>query len=135
MNAAGAGAAGGLGFAFLTFLNGKLQSGVDLILEELGLEAEIQTADIVVTGEGRLDAQTVMGKAPVGVAKLAKQHKKPVIAFSGCIGEGAERCNEYIDAYFPILQQVGTLEQALETRTAYENLKRTAYQVFRLLAI
>lgn len=135
MNAAGAGAAGGLGFAFLTFLNGKLQSGVDLILEELGLEAEIQTADIVVTGEGRLDAQTVMGKAPVGVAKLAKRHKKPVIAFSGCIGEGAERCNEYIDAYFPILQQVSTLEQALETRTAYENLKRTAYQVFRLLAI
>ena len=70
----GTGAAGGLGFAFLTFTNATLKSGVDLILHETKLEEEIKDADIVITGEGCLDAQTAMGKAPIGVAKLAKKY-------------------------------------------------------------
>ena len=130
----GAGAAGGLGFAFLAFTGAALRPGIEIVLEATGIEKEIQTADIVVTGEGRLDAQTAMGKAPIGVARLAKKYGKKVIAFSGCIGAGAEVCNEHgIDAFFPILRNITTLEEALEPRQAYENLTATAYQVFRLL--
>ena len=132
--AAGAGAAGGLGFAFLAFTNAVLRSGVETVLEETNLEAEVKTADIVVTGEGRLDSQTVMGKAPIGVAKLAKKYGKKVIAFSGCVTEDAEVCNEHgIDAFFPILREITTLEEALASDKAYRNLTATAYQVFRLL--
>ena len=83
--APGAGAAGGLGFAFLTFLNGSLESGVGMVLKEINLKDDIRDADLVITGEGRLDAQTVMGKAPIGVAHLAKEYGKPVIAFSGAV--------------------------------------------------
>ncbi len=133
-SAEGAGAAGGLGFAFLTFLNSELKSGISLILDEIKLEEDIKDADIVVTGEGRLDSQTVMGKAPAGVAALAKKYGKRVIAFSGCVTDEAEICNEYgIDAFFPVIRGVTTLEEALDRDNAYKNLQRTAYQVFRLL--
>ncbi len=136
INHPGAGAAGGLGFAFLTFTNAALESGIDIVLEQTKLEEYIKTADIVVTGEGRLDSQTVMGKAPIGVAKLAKKHGKRVIAFSGCVAEGAEICNDHgIDAFFPIMRSVVTLEQALNTDNAYKNLVSTANQVFRLINI
>ena len=70
----GSGAAGGLGYAFRTFLNGSLEPGISIIMEAVGLEEELQNADIVITGEGRLDGQTAMGKAPVGVAKLAAEY-------------------------------------------------------------
>lgn len=133
-NYPGVGAAGGLGFAFLSFTNACLKSGIDIVLEETGLEQEIEKADIVVTGEGRLDSQTVMGKAPIGVAKLAKKHGKRVIAFSGCVTEDAEVINDHgIDAFFPILRTVATLDEALDTDNAYKNLSATAYQVFRLI--
>lgn len=128
----GAGAAGGLGFAFLTFTNATLEPGVEIILSETGLEEKIRSADIVVTGEGRLDRQTVMGKAPIGVAKLAKKHGKKVIAFCGCLGEGAEACLAHgIDAYFPIVQTSATAEEALKTENAYRDLRDTACGVFR----
>lgn len=131
---AGAGAAGGLGFAFLSFTNARLKSGIELVLEEIDLEEDIKNADIVVTGEGRLDSQTVMGKAPAGVARLAKKYGKKVIAFSGCVTDDAEVCNEHgIDAFFPALRGITTLEEALDTDNAYKNLSATAYQVFRLL--
>lgn len=133
-NYSGAGAAGGLGFAFLAFTNATLKSGIQIILEETGIEEDIKNADIVVTGEGRLDSQTVMGKAPIGVTKLAKKYGKKVIAFSGCVTDDAEVCNEHgIDAFFPVLRGVTTLEEALDTNNAYKNLSATAYQVFRLL--
>lgn len=133
-NYPGAGAAGGLGFAFLAFTNATLKSGVDIILEETDLEKDILNADIVVTGEGRLDGQTVMGKAPIGVAALAKKHRKKVIAFCGCATADAEICNNYgIDAFFPILRDILTRDEALDFHNAYSNLKATAYQVFRLL--
>lgn len=131
---AGTGAAGGLGFAFLTFLGAKLKSGIELVLEETELERYVKEADIVVTGEGRLDAQTVMGKAPIGVARLAKKHKKKVIAFCGAAADGAESVNEHgIDAFFPILRNISTLDEALNKENAYKNLKSTATQVFRLI--
>ncbi len=133
-NYPGAGAAGGLGFAFLSFTNAVLRSGVDIVLEETNIEADIMGADIVVTGEGRLDHQTVMGKAPIGVAKLAKKYGKKVIAFAGSVTEDAEICNEHgIDAYFPVVRGVTTLEEAMNSENAYKNLAATSYQAFRLL--
>ena len=91
-NTPGAGAAGGLGYAFRMFLGGKLMPGIDIVLSETGLEADVEWADTVITGEGRIDAQTMMGKTPSGVARLAKKHGKYVIAIGGCLGDGAEKC-------------------------------------------
>ncbi len=130
----GSGAAGGLGFAFLSYMNAVLESGIGIILEETKLEEYIRQADIVVTGEGRLDSQTVMGKAPIGVAEIAKKYGKRVIAFSGSVSEDAVICNEHgIDAFFPILRETGTLDDAMKTENAKRNLAATAEQVFRLL--
>lgn len=130
----GTGAAGGLGFAFKTFLGATLESGIKIVLEETELEKYIETADIVVTGEGRIDGQSVMGKAPIGVANLAKKHNKKVIAFAGCVSKDAEVCNAHgIDGFFSIVREITTLEQALDKDNAYNNLMATAYQVFGLI--
>lgn len=130
----GTGAAGGLGFAFRTFLHGVLEPGVELILRETKLEDKLQDADVVVTGEGRLDGQTVMGKAPIGVAALAKKHGKRVVAFSGCVTEDARACNDHgIDAFFPIVRGAVSLEEAMDRENARRNMADTAEQVFRLM--
>ena len=130
----GAGAAGGLGFAFKAFLGAELVPGVDLILAETKLEDFVKDADIVITGEGRLDGQTVMGKAPIGVARLAKKYGKRVLAFSGILGDGVEAVNEAgIDAYFPILRKLVTLEEALDVGNAAANLTATVEQAFRIM--
>lgn len=132
----GAGAAGGLGFAFMTFLGGKLQKGIELILEATKAEDAIKQADIVITGEGRLDAQTVMGKAPKGVAMLAKKYEIPVIALAGAVTEDAKACNRHgIDAFFPIQRGVCTLEEAMDQTNAYRNMADTVEQIFRLIQI
>lgn len=132
----GTGAAGGLGFAFLSFTNAVLESGIKIILEETKLEDYIKDADIVVTGEGRLDGQTVFGKAPIGVAKIAKKYGKTVIAFSGSVTEEAYVCNEHgIDAFFPILRKIQTLQDAMDSKNAKENMMTTVEQVFRLINI
>lgn len=131
---AGTGAAGGLGFAFLSFTNAVLEPGIDIILSESRIEAAIAEADLVITGEGRLDGQTVMGKAPIGVAKLAKKHGKKVIAFSGCVTEDAVICNQHgIDAFFPILRRLVSLDEALSKDVAYKNMQEAVTQVFRLI--
>ena len=130
----GAGAAGGMGFAFLTFCNATLESGIKIILEETHLEKYIRDADVVITGEGRLDGQTVMGKAPIGVARIAKKYEKPVLAFSGCVTKEAVACNaEGIDAFFPILRNVVSLDEAMHTDNAMTNMADTAEQVFRTI--
>lgn len=135
-NQAGTGAAGGLGFAFLSYTNAVLESGIRIILEETKLEEYIKTADLVVTGEGRLDAQTVMGKAPIGVAEIAKKYGKKVIAFCGCVTEEAAECNNHgIDAYFPILRNIVSLEEAMDSGNAGKNMAETVEQVFRLINI
>lgn len=132
--AKGAGAAGGLGFAFMSFLNAKLISGIDLVIKESGLEKYIINSDVVITGEGRLDFQSAMGKAPIGVAKVAKKYNKLVIAFSGAVINGAEECNNVgIDAYFPIVRTPCSLSDAMNVENAYKNLADTVEQVFRLI--
>ena len=132
----GAGAAGGLGFAFLTFTRANLESGINIVMKETRLEEQIAAADLVITGEGRLDGQTVMGKAPIGIARIAKKYEKPVIAFSGCVTPDARLCNTHgIDAYFPILRQVTTLSQALDPKNAQQNMTDTVEQVFQLIKI
>ncbi|HGD4093989.1 TPA: glycerate kinase [Streptococcus agalactiae] len=130
----GTGAAGGLGFAFLAFTNATLEPGIDIILSEINIEKAISVADLVVTGEGRLDGQTVMGKAPIGVAKLAKKYGKKVAAFSGSVTEDAILCNQHgIDAFFPIVRRLISLDEAMSKEVAYKNMKETATQVFRLI--
>lgn len=129
MNQTGTGAAGGLGFAFLSYTDAVLEPGVKIILD-------VKNADIVVTGEGRLDSQTVMGKAPIGVAAIAKKYGKPVIAFSGCVTDDAVLSNEHgIDAFFPILRTVTTLDEAMNSENAGKNMILTAEQVFRLIKL
>lgn len=133
-NVKGAGAAGGLGFGFIEYLNAQLTPGIELILSSIGLEKEIIDADYVITGEGRLDFQTAMGKVPVGLAKLAKKYNKKVIAFAGSVTKEAKECNKAgIDAFFPIIREVTTLEEAMRHETAKENMIDTVEQVFRIL--
>lgn len=134
LNTPGAGAAGGLGYAFLAYTGAALTPGIELILDAVGLEEELSGADVVVTGEGRLDFQTAMGKAPVGVARLAKKYNAKVIAFAGSVTKEATACNkEGIDAFFPILRGVCTLAEAMDPVTARNNMTATVEQVFRLL--
>jgi len=133
-DAEGAGAAGGLGFAFLSFLNAELTPGIDLILNAVELESELKDADIVITGEGRLDHQTAMGKAPIGVAKLAKKYGARVLGFAGSVTKDAGACNDAgIDAFFPIVRGVTTLEDAMVPENAKANMTAAVEQVFRLL--
>ncbi len=130
----GCGAAGGLGFAMREYLGGELISGIQLVLEVTKLEDHIQSSDIVITGEGRLDRQSAMGKAPVGVATLAKKHGKLCLAFAGAVTEDAVACNAAgIDAFFPIRRTVCTLTEAMETKNARRDLADTAEQVFLLI--
>ena len=134
LNTPGAGAAGGLGYAFLAYTGAALTPGIELILDAVGLEEELSGADVVVTGEGRLDFQTAMGKAPVGVARLAKKYNAKVIAFAGSVTKEATACNkEGIDAFFPILRSVCTLAEAMDPVAARNNMTATVEQVSRLL--
>ncbi len=125
----GAGAAGGMGFAFMTFLGGSLEPGVDIILSETGLEEHISNCDIAITGEGRIDRQTLMGKAPMGVARLAKKYGRRVIAFCGCLGEGAGECiGRGFDEIYPAAD-APTPEDMIK-ENAERNLMRAASDVF-----
>ena len=133
--ASGAGAAGGLGYAFVSYLpNVELKPGIEIVLDAIGLEEDIKDADVVITGEGRMDAQTAMGKVPVGVAKLAKKYSAKVIAFTGGMTDDAVACNHVgIDAIFPTVRGVTTLEEAMDVETAKKNMTLAVEQVFRLL--
>ena len=118
----------------MVFLNGTLKSGIETVLDLVDFDEHLKDVDIVVTGEGRLDGQTVMGKAPIGVAKIAKKYEKPVLAFSGCVAEEAVACNaEGIDAFFPVLRNVVSLEDAMNPANARQNMADTAEQVFRTI--
>ena len=133
--APGTGAAGGLGFAFRTFLSGELEPGVQIVREETRLAEALAGADVVVTGEGRLDGQTAMGKAPVGVARLAKARGCLVLALAGGVTRDAGACNGAgIDAFFPAVRGVTTLAEAMDPENARANLADAAEQAFRLLA-
>ena len=133
----GAGAAGGLGFAFASYLNGTLRPGVDIVLDAVLPESELRAADIVATGEGRFDGQTAMGKAPVGIARRAKACGCKVIVLAGSVEHSGVRATQQnpplIDAVFPILLGAMTLEEAMHEDVAYENMEYTAEQVFRVV--
>jgi len=110
----GAGAAGGLGGGLVAFAGAVLRSGVEIVMEAVKLEQLVRDTDLVITGEGRTDAQTAYGKAPVGVARVAKKYEKPVICISGSLGAGAERVYKYgIDALASILVEPMTVEEAM----------------------
>lgn len=102
-------------------------------MEKINIEKSIKDADLVITGEGRLDSQTIMGKAPIGIAKLAKKHKKPVIALSGCVTHEATVCNAHgIDAFFPIIRTPCTLDEAMNSQNAKNNMADCVEQVMRV---
>lgn len=133
-NRPGVGAAGGMGFAFLSCMQAVLERGIDIIISETHLEDAVREADLVVTGEGRLDGQSLMGKTPIGVARMAKRHGKTVIALCGCAAEDAAACNRAgIDAYFPVIQSPCSLEEAMRPESAARNLSATAAQIIRLI--
>jgi glycerate kinase len=110
----GAGAAGGMGAALLAFFGAHLRPGIEIVVEAVGLEAAVRDADLVITGEGRIDSQTIHGKTPIGVARVAKRYGKPVIGIAGCLSADANVVHEHgIDALFSVLSTVGTMEEAL----------------------
>ncbi len=130
----GAGAAGGLGAGLLYFTQAQLRPGIEIVLETTGYEALVATADLVITGEGRTDFQTAYGKAPVGVAKIAKKFGVPVICLSGGLGNGAENVlNEGIDSLACIVPQPMTLEECMEQGTAL--LEASAARLCRTLKV
>ena len=123
----GAGAAGGLGYACLMFLHAVLKLGIDIVLEEIQIEQAIKTADAVITGEGRFDAQTLMGKTPIGVARIAKAHEVPIYAFAGCFGSDVQVCiDSGVFAGCYAASTASTEEEkrlAMEKTQAYANLR------------
>lgn len=128
----GSGAAGGLGFAFLAYLNASLRSGAQTVIEATSLEKKIMDADILITGEGKLDMQSFMGKAPVEAARIAKKYGKKVIAFAGAVSVSSDYKDSAIDAFFPIVGGACTLAEAMDKEQARKNMSRAAEQAFRL---
>ncbi|WP_353947439.1 glycerate kinase [Sporolactobacillus sp. Y61] len=130
----GAGAAGGLGAGCLAFLKGQIRPGIDLVIRETGLEKKLKDADLVLTGEGKIDGQTIYGKTPVGVARAAKRHHIPVIGVAGALSAGYEAVYAAgIDALFSIVPGAVPLKQALAEAGA--NLERTGENIARLIQL
>lgn len=130
----GAGAAGGIGAALRGFLNAEFRPGIAIVIEQSGLDAAAQWADVVFTGEGSIDFQTKFGKTPAGVAETAKRHGKPVIAVAGHIGTGIDELHEVgIDAVFGIAPGAASLSELLADAAA--NVTRTTEQIVRTLQL
>ena len=124
----GAGAAGGLGAGVLAFLGAELKRGVDIVIEATGLASQVRDADLVITGEGRIDSQTIYGKTPMGVAKTAKLYGVPVIGLAGTLSDGHEVVHEHgIDMVFTIVPGVCSLDDAM--RQAAGNMEQTARNI------
>lgn len=133
-NLQGGGAAGGLGAGLSVFLNATLKSGIKMVMEYTGLEKQLKKADMVWTGEGSLDSQTIYGKTPFGVAKSAKKFNLPVIALAGSLGSGSEILYDHgFDALFSVLNQVETLPSALAN--GRRNIQRTSENIMRLISL
>jgi glycerate kinase len=130
----GAGAGGGIGAAMVVFLDGRLRPGIEIIAEAVGLEQAVVDADLVVTGEGRIDGQSASGKTPVGVARIAKRHGKPVIAIGGGLALDAAVVHAHgIDAVFAAVCRPCTVEEALAE--AGRNLRAAARNVAQALSL
>ena len=131
---AGAGAAGGMGAGLLLLPNVRLKSGVQIVIETTHLQDKISQADLVITGEGRMDAQSIAGKTPIGVARLAKELNKPVIAIVGSLREDYSVVYQHgIHAVFPIIRQLSSLDELL--KQGKENLISTAENVARVIKL
>jgi glycerate kinase len=131
-NAPGAGAAGGLGFGMLVFFGAALRSGIDIVIEATKLKARLKDADLCITGEGRLDAQSINGKTVVGVSRACRERQVPCVALAGTIGDGAELCYaEGLTSFHPILDGPMTLADAMIR--APELLSRSAENLVRSL--
>jgi glycerate kinase len=126
----GAGAAGGMGGGLLAFLNARLQPGIQLVLDALHFDDLLEGVDLVITGEGRMDAQTAMGKAPQGVAKAAARKGIPVIALTGNIADAAAINRIGICGVFSIVPHPMTLQEAMNPETARHNIRQTVEQLF-----
>ncbi len=131
-NAPGAGAAGGIGFGLMSFCGAKVRSGFDIVAELLGLAERIAASDLVITGEGRLDDQTLDGKGPAGVAALARARGRRVLAFAGSIAAGAP-LDRIFDATCPIIDEPVALETAMQRGPDF--LERAAYRAARLFQL
>lgn len=128
LNAPGSGAAGGMGAALMAFLGAELGSGIEIVTQALNLEEHIHDCALVITGEGRIDSQSIHGKVPVGVARIAKKYHKPVIGIAGCLTTDVGVVHQHgIDAVFSVLTQTGTLDDAF--RDAYGNIVRASRNV------
>jgi len=130
----GAGAAGGMGAALMAFLGAELRSGIEIVTQALNLEEHIHDCTLVVTGEGRIDSQSIYGKVPVGVAKVAKKYHKPVIGIAGSLTHDVGVVHQYgIDAVFSVLTSIGTLEEAF--RGAFDNIYRASRNIAATLRV
>lgn len=132
MSMPGAGAAGGLGGAMAAFLGGKLMPGIEMVLETVGFDSLIDGADLIITGEGRIDSQTVHGKTPYGVLQAAKRRGIPVIALGGSVIHSPELDNAGFAAIFSIQQKPLDLEEALRSDVTRRNIASTFRQVLQL---
>lgn len=130
----GAGAAGGMGAAMLAFLKGQLRPGCEIIAKAVGLDAAVQGASLVITGEGRIDQQTIFGKTPFGVATVAKQHGVPVIGIAGSLGQNAHVVHAHgIDAIASVLSRPCNIQEAVAEAEC--NVRSTARNIAALLKI
>lgn len=132
----GAGAAGGLGGGLMAFVDAKLLPGIDIVLDKVELNKKLENIDFVITGEGKLDHQTAMGKAPVGVAKRAKKFDIPVIAIAGGVtDEAVETHSKGIDSYFSIINYPISLKEAIKKEVAQKFVRQNIEEIFRLIKV
>ncbi|HBY7768184.1 TPA: glycerate kinase [Klebsiella aerogenes] len=132
LNLEGGGAAGGMGAALYAFCGANLRPGIEIVTDALGLAELVADADLVITGEGRIDSQTIHGKVPVGVAKVAKRFNVPVIGIAGSLTADVGAVHQHgLDAVFSVLYSVCTLEEALANAAA--NVRMTARNVAAVL--
>jgi glycerate kinase len=131
----GAGAAGGLGAGFKAMLGARLERGIDMVLGAMHFDQIIKGSDLVVTGEGRLDRQTVMGKAPSGVLQAASLQGIPTVAIGGAVAWCEELAGSGFVALLPIVAGPTSLEVAMQRDVATENVRRTAVQIAKMLSI
>lgn len=130
----GAGAAGGLGAGIVSFLNGRIQKGVEIIIEATGLESKLLGADLVLSGEGQCDSQTVLGKTPFGVTQLARKTSVPVILIAGSVGQGAETLYKHgVTSVFSMVNGPVSLEEAMQN--APKLLTDTAERIIRVFVM
>ena len=130
----GAGAAGGMGAALLAFMQGQLRSGSEIVAEAIGLDAALSNADLAITGEGRIDSQTIQGKTPIGVARIAERHGCPVIAIAGCLAADSGVVHQHgLLATLAAVSRACSLEEALAE--AEHNLRRAARNAAALLRL